>query len=156
MAKRYELSDEAWAMVADLFVEKRNRGQPRLSDGLMLDNVLWVLRSGAAWRDMPERFGSWSTVYQRFWTWRNQGMFDQMLRRLHLKLNDQGLLSLAGLDDRFDRCIRYPNLLRRREQRGPEEPADHALGRSRGGLTTKIHRLCDAQGVPLRFLLSSG
>jgi transposase len=40
MAKRYELSDEAWAMVADLFVEKRNRGWPRLSDRLMLDGVL--------------------------------------------------------------------------------------------------------------------
>jgi len=94
MAKRYELSDEAWAMVADLFVEKRNRGRPRLSDRLMLDGVLWILCSGAAWRDMPERFGPWSTVYQRFRTWRNQGTFDQMLRRLHLKLNDQGLIDL--------------------------------------------------------------
>ncbi|SEB42430.1 Transposase [Pseudomonas marginalis] len=42
------------------------------------------------------------------------------------------------------------------EKRGPEEPQDHALGRSRGGLTTKIHMLCDANGVPLRFLLSGG
>lgn len=39
-------------------------------------------------------------------------------------------------------------------KRGPDEPADHALGRSRGGLTTKIHMLCDANGTPLRFLLS--
>ena len=41
-------------------------------------------------------------------------------------------------------------------KRGPEEPQVHALGRSRGGLTTKIHMLCDASGVPLRFLLSGG
>lgn len=41
-------------------------------------------------------------------------------------------------------------------KRGPEEPQDHALGRSRGGLTTKIHMLCDANGVPLNFLLSGG
>ena len=94
MSKRYELSDEAWAMVADLFVEKRNRGQPCLSDRLMLDGVLWVLCSGAAWQGMPERFGPGSTVYQRFRTWRNQGTFDQMLRRLHLKLNDQDLIDL--------------------------------------------------------------
>ena len=87
-------SDEAWAMVADLFVEKRNRGRPRLSDRLMLDGVLWVLRSGAAWRDMPERFGPWSTVHRRFRTWRNLGTFDQMLRCLHLKRNDQGLIDL--------------------------------------------------------------
>ena len=48
----------------------------------MLDGVLWVLCPGAAWRDMLDRFGPWSTVYQRFWGWRNQGTFDQMLNRL--------------------------------------------------------------------------
>nr|WP_275094171.1 MULTISPECIES: transposase [Pseudomonas] len=52
MAKRYELSDEAWALVADLFTETHGRGRPRLSDRLMLDGVLWVLCSGAAWRDI--------------------------------------------------------------------------------------------------------
>ena len=62
MAKRYELSDEAWTVVADLFTETHGRGRPRLSDRLMLDGVLWVLCSGAAWRDMPERLGPWSTV----------------------------------------------------------------------------------------------
>ncbi|RMV35837.1 hypothetical protein ALP13_200082 [Pseudomonas syringae pv. maculicola] len=46
--------------------------------------------------------------------------------------------------------------MRRREKRGAEELQDHALGRSRGGLTTKIHMRCDANGVPLRFLLSGG
>ncbi len=94
MAKRYELSDESWAVVADLFTESHGRGRPRLSDRLMLDGVLWVLCSGAAWRDMPERFGPWSTVYQRFRGWRNQGTFDQMLKRLHLRLNEQGLIDL--------------------------------------------------------------
>lgn len=53
MAKRYELSDEAWIVVADLFTETHGRGRPRLNDRLMLDGVLWVLCSGAAWRDIP-------------------------------------------------------------------------------------------------------
>ena len=43
MAKRYELSDEAWTVVADLFTETHGRGRPRRSDRLMLDGVLWVL-----------------------------------------------------------------------------------------------------------------
>lgn len=60
----------------------------------MLDGVLWLLGSGAAWRDMPDYFGPWRTVYHRFRIWRNRGTFDQMLKRLHLKLNDQGLLDL--------------------------------------------------------------
>ncbi len=60
----------------------------------MLNGILWVLCSGAAWRDMPERFGPWSTVYQRFRDWRNHGAFDQILKRLHIKLNEQGLIDL--------------------------------------------------------------
>ncbi len=66
MAKRYELSDDAWTAVADLFTETHGRGRPHLSDRLMLDGVLWVLCLGTAWRDMRERFGLWSTVYKRF------------------------------------------------------------------------------------------
>lgn len=76
MAKRYELSDEAWGLVADLFIETHGMGRPRLSDRLMLGGVLWVLCSGAAWRNMPNRFVPWSTVYQSFRGWRNQGTFD--------------------------------------------------------------------------------
>ncbi|HBO8767057.1 TPA: IS5 family transposase [Pseudomonas aeruginosa] len=156
MAKRYELSDEAWDVVSDLFIETHGRGRPRLSDRLMLDGVLWVLCSGAAWRDMPERFGPWSTVYQRFRGWRNQGTFDQMLKRLHLRLNEQGLIDLQTwmIDSTAVRATRASSGARKKG--GADEPADHALGRSRGGLTTKIHMLCDANGIPLRFLLSGG
>ena len=60
MAKRYELPDAAWDLVADIFNEPRRNGRPRADDRLMLNGVLWVLCSGAAWRDMPERFGPWS------------------------------------------------------------------------------------------------
>ncbi|WJD65094.1 transposase [Pseudomonas kurunegalensis] len=56
MAKRYERSGEAWALVADLFTAAHVRVRPRNSDRLMLDGVLWVFCSGAAWRDMPEPF----------------------------------------------------------------------------------------------------
>jgi hypothetical protein len=58
----------------------------------MLNGVLWALCSGAAWRDMPERFGPWSTVYQRFRDWRNCGAFGQMPKRFHTQLKQQGLI----------------------------------------------------------------
>lgn len=106
MVKRYELSDEVWAVVADLFTESHGRGRPHL----MLDGVLWVLCSGAAGRDMPERFGPWSTVYQRYRGWRNQGTFDQMLTPLlqrssqartesGMKLNPIAPLAPSGIGD---------------------------------------------------------
>ncbi|MDB5979648.1 MAG: ISPs1, transposase OrfA [Pseudomonas sp.] len=94
MANRYEISDTAWDLVADLVSPTRRTGRPRIDDRLMLNGVLWVLCSGAAWRDLPEHFGPWSTVYQRFRDWRNQGTFDQMLKRLHVKLNERGQIDL--------------------------------------------------------------
>lgn len=94
MAKRYEIADESWALIADLFNAPRHCRRPRADDRLMLNGILWVLCSGAAWRDMPERFGPWSTVYQRFRDWHNQGTFDQVLRRLHVRLNEQGLIDV--------------------------------------------------------------
>ncbi|PXX57934.1 transposase, partial [Pseudomonas sp. LAMO17WK12:I9] len=72
MAKRYELSDASWEMIEDLITQDQKTGRPRNDDRLMLNGILWVLCSGAAWRDMPERFGPWSTVYQRFRDWRNR------------------------------------------------------------------------------------
>jgi transposase len=66
MAKRYELSDAAWDLVADLFVERRRNSRPRTDDRLTLNGVFWVLCSGAAWRDMPEHFEPWSMVYPQF------------------------------------------------------------------------------------------
>ncbi|MCO7568336.1 IS5 family transposase, partial [Pseudomonas sp. S 311-6] len=149
------LSDADWEIVADLFTAPRRTGRPRADDRLMLNGVLWVLCSGAAWRDMPERFGPWSTVYQRFRDWRNQGIFNKMLKRLHVKLNAQGLIDLDTwcIDSTAVKASRASSGA---GKRGAEEPTDHALGRSRGGLTTKIHMVCDTRGVPLHFILSGG
>lgn len=156
MAKRYEISDEAWDLAADLLTEGRHRGRPRVDDRLMLDGVLWILRSGAAWRDMPEHFGPWSTVYQRFQDWRKRGAFDKMLKRLHLRLNEQGLTDLQTwmVDSTTVRATRASSGAGRKREL--DEPDDHALGRNRGGLTTKIHMMSDANGVPLHFLLPGG
>ena len=62
MGKRYELPDAVWDLVADICYESRRRGRPRTDDRLMINGVPWGLCSGAAWRDMPERFGPWPMV----------------------------------------------------------------------------------------------
>ena len=94
MAKRYELPDAAWELIADLVSPEQKMGRPRSDDRLMLNGIFWILCSGAAWRDLPERFGPWSTVYQRFRDWRDDGTFDQVLERLHICLNQEGLIDL--------------------------------------------------------------
>ncbi len=137
MAKRYELSDEAWTVVVDLFTETHGPGRPRLNDRLMLDGVLWVLCSGAAWRDMPERFGPWSTVYQGFRGWRNQGAFDHMLKRLQLRLNEQGLIDLHTwmIDSSAVRATRSASAA---GKKGPHEPAGHSRSFSQ---STRLFKL---------------
>lgn len=60
----------------------------------MLNGIFWVLCSGAAWRDLPERFGPWSTVYQRLRDWRDDGTFTKVLDRLHIRLREDGLIDL--------------------------------------------------------------
>ena len=94
MTKRYELPDAVWELITDLVSPKQKMGQSRSDDRLMLNGILWVLCSGAAWRDLPERFGPWSTVYQRFRDWRDDGTLDQLLERLHIRLNQEGLIDL--------------------------------------------------------------
>lgn len=94
MAKRYELPEAAWELIADLFSSEQKMGRPRSDDRLMLSGILWILCSGAAWRDLPERFGPWSTVHQRFRDWRDDGPFDHILECLHIRLNQEGLIDL--------------------------------------------------------------
>ena len=79
-----------------------------------------------------------------------------MLKRLHAWLNEQGLIDLDTwmIDSTAVRAILASSGAGKKG--GAEEPLDHVLGQSRGGLTTKIHKLCDANGIPLSFILSGG
>lgn len=62
----------------------------------MLNGILWVLCPGSAWREMPERFGPFSIVYQRFRNWRNRGVLEQKLKILYIKLNGPVLNDLEA------------------------------------------------------------
>jgi transposase len=57
-----------------------------------LDGMMWILKSGSPWRDMPERYGSWKSVYSRFRRWSDDGTIDRILNRLRLKLDKDGYI----------------------------------------------------------------
>ena len=86
---RYELSDDQWEAVAPLLPVPKT-GRPRRDDRTTLNGVFWKLCSGAAWRDVPERYGPYRTVYDRFAKYRDDGTFDRILRALRLKLDADG------------------------------------------------------------------
>ena len=70
----YELTEEQWNRIKDLIPQSR-MGRPRKDDRLILNAMLWLARSEAGWQNLPERYGSWKTVYSRFCKWRDDGTF---------------------------------------------------------------------------------
>ena len=94
MAGRYEISDNGWALIEDIVSPPKTRGRPRRDDRQVLNGIFWILCSGAKWRDLPERYGPWSTVYDRFRQWRDDGTFGAVQTGLQLQLREDGLMDL--------------------------------------------------------------
>lgn len=126
----------------------------------MIGAILWILRTGAPWRDLPAELGPWQSAYGRFRRWCKDGTW----RRLHEAL--VGRLAAAGaigtdlwfIDGTCIRAARAAAGARRSSTAWgePPEPQDHALGRSRGGFGSKLHLVCDRRGTPLAACLSPG
>jgi transposase len=91
---RYELKDEHWALVEPLLPPRKPTGRGGLwrDHRTVVNAILWVLFSGAAWRDLPERYGPWQTAYDRFCRWRRDGTWDRVLAALRLRADAAGLL----------------------------------------------------------------
>lgn len=91
--KRHALTDEQWDLVERLIPKSKARtGRPASDPRLMLDGTFWILATGAPWRDLPERFGPWQTVYDHFRNWRKNGVFARIIEALQVKLDAKGLI----------------------------------------------------------------
>lgn len=144
--KRYELSEAQWARVAPLLPGKvSDPGRTGSDNRLFVNGCLWVLRSGAHWRDLPERYGKWKTVHRRCSRWCHAGVWERVFDALTADRDNQYLM----LDSTIVRA-------HQQAASGKGGGKDQALGRSRGGLTTKIHMAADTLGRPIRFILTAG
>ncbi|WP_329582492.1 IS5 family transposase [Streptomyces sp. NBC_01361] len=148
--RRHELSDAEWEFVRPLLPASL-RGRKRLDDRRVLNGIVWKFRTGTAWRDVPERYGSWATLHTRFRRWAKDGTFERMLRAAQAKADAAGDIDwLVSVDSTVVRAHQHAAGARKGALSAP------ALGRSRGGLTSKIHLACDALGRPLAFTLTGG
>ena len=83
MVKRYELSETQWQRIADLLPGKAgDPGRTGTDNRLFVNGVLWVLRSGARWHDLPERYGKWKTAHKRFTRWAKAGVWEAIFAAL--------------------------------------------------------------------------
>ncbi|MFE0462361.1 IS5 family transposase [Kitasatospora sp. NPDC058965] len=153
--RRHELSDAEWAVLSRFLPSSGTAGRPRSDDRVVLNGIVWKLRTGSSWRDVPERYGSWQTLYTRFRRWALDGTFSRMLRAIQAEKDAGGDIDwLVSVDSTIVRAHQHATGGKRGHDR--DEAGDHALGRSRGGLSTKVHLACDGRGRPLAFVLTGG
>lgn len=112
----------------------------------MLNGIFYMLRTGSPWRDLLERYGPHTTVYNRFNRWARAGVWVRVFETLSARSPS----SMALIDSSIMRA--HQHAAGGKRGGGP----DHAIGRSRGGLSTKINAVVDENGLPVRLVLSAG
>lgn len=135
---RHELADHEWFAIKPMLPNKP-RGVPRVNDRRVLNGIFWVLRSGAPWRDLPDMFGPYTTCYNRFVRWRRAGVWGRIIDAL-AAANDPGV---QMIDTSIVRVHQHGACITRNQRQ--------SMGRSRGGLTSKIHAVVDGNGLPVRW-----
>ncbi len=109
---RMVLSDEQWSRLEPLLPERRTRGRPYKTDHRStMEGIFWIMRTGAPWRDLPERFGNWITVYQRFRRWTERGVFARVFDSVAAQLD----LSDAMVDGTFIKVHQHATGARKEE-----------------------------------------
>jgi transposase len=96
MVRRHELTDEQWKRLEPhLPPQKPATGKPNRDHRTVVNAILWRLRTGAPWRDLPERYGPWQTAYSRFRRWQRAGAWDRALAALQADADARGDLDWA-------------------------------------------------------------
>jgi transposase len=162
VTRRFDLTDAQWALLEPLLPAPMRSGRPsQWTKRQLIDGIRWRVRVGAPWRDVPECYGSWQAVYGLFRRWQRAGVWARIVTGLQARANATGLITWdVSVDSTIARAHQHAAGARRCPDAQVEppgaEPADHALGRSRGGWTTKLHLACEQGGKPLSLLLTAG
>ncbi|WP_373277978.1 IS5 family transposase [Rivihabitans pingtungensis] len=147
MSKRYALSDAQWERIKDLLPGQAGQpGATAKNNRLFVDAVLYRYRAGIPWRDLPARFGDFRVVHTRHSRWSRTGVWQRVFEALAQDADNE----YAMIDSTIVRAHQHSAGAKR------GDPDKQALGRSRGGLSTKIHATVDALGNPTGFLLTPG
>jgi transposase len=148
MSKRDELTDAEWAVLQPLLppLQSGQRGRSYLPHRPILNGILWKLRTGARWQDVPERYGPHQTCYDRFRRWQRQGVWERVLTALQARSDAQGKLDWdhAALDSTHVRA--HQHAAGARKPMPPETPEQKGA-RKRPSNTTRPTRPSDAAGA---------
>ncbi|WP_280277188.1 IS5 family transposase [Nocardia wallacei] len=166
VAGRADLTDAQWARWEPLLPRGKKAGRPPTwTKRQLIDGIRWRARVGCPWRDVPPQYGSWSAVYGLFRRWQRGGVWLVIWKLLQVFADAAGLIGWqVSVDSTITRA--HPHAAGARREgggqaeppggRGAPEPADHGLGRSRGGWTSKLHLACERGCRVLALLITAG
>ncbi|WP_239471322.1 IS5 family transposase [Streptomyces sp. CS207] len=151
------MTDAQWARIEPLLPDRTPKRGGRWRDHReVIDAIAYKFQTGTQWVHLPEKYGNWRGVYNRLRMWAVDGTWERVFTAL-VASGRRGRRRQLGRLRRLHHRARSPTRGRGPQKGAPAgEPEDHAIGRSRGGLTTKIHLAADGRCRPLAFVLTAG
>uniref|UniRef100_UPI0036DBDDA0 IS5 family transposase n=1 Tax=Priestia megaterium TaxID=1404 RepID=UPI0036DBDDA0 len=162
---RGDLTNREWLLLEPHLPSLGGRGGRWNDHRTVLNGILFRVRTGVPWRDLPERYGSWKIVYERHRRWSADGTWDRLLQAVQADADLGGRIdwSMVGVDSTSCRAHQHAAGARRVGPRVPKKRTrprhhrpDEGLGRSRGGLTSKIHLAGEGGCRPMALLITPG
>lgn len=163
---RHDLGDREWSVLERLLPRGKKAGRPpKWTKRQLIDGIRWRVRTGAPWRDVPPEYGPWQSVYGLFRRWQRNGTWAVIVTALQALADAAGHVTWdVSVDSGTARAHQHAAGARRdgSAQKEPPggasgpEPAGHALGRSRGGLTCKFHLAVEQGQKPLAVIVTAG
>jgi transposase len=159
-AGRHDLADCEWSVLEPLLPRGKRAGRPpKWARRQLINGIRWRARTGSPWRDVPPQYGPWQSVYGLFRRWQRDGTWKRLLTALQALADAAGHVTWdVSVDSGTARARQHAAGARKdgaaqkeppgRFGDGAPEPAGHAPGRSRGGLTSKFHLACEQGQKP--------
>ena len=139
---RRVLTDKTWSQIQQTM---KSKGLYETKNGrAIMEAIIWKLRTGAPWRDIPSELCSWKTAYNRFNRWAKKGLWEDFFFELRGEIDQEWIF----IDGSYISVHQHASGARIGEER--------AIGKSRGGFTTKLHMAADAHGNPIYFEITGG
>ncbi|MGO2555015.1 MAG: IS5 family transposase [Brevibacterium aurantiacum] len=169
--RHHVFTDEQWKRIEPLLPSNEGkRARPFENNRRIVEGIAYRYRAGIAWRDLPrEHFGPWRTVWKRHRRYASDGTWDRVLAQILADADAAGDIDWnVSVDGTINRAHQHATNTSRPDQDTgatsnyknladqETEPAGHGIGRSRGGLTTKIHHAVDGRGRPLAIVITGG
>ncbi|MFD8315773.1 IS5 family transposase [Kitasatospora purpeofusca] len=146
-----------WARISPLMPADPVRGRRWADHRRTLEAIAWKYRTGAPWRDLPEELGSFRTAHKRLLRWAVDGTWAKVFAAVLAEADAEGDIGwTVSVDSTVCRAHQHAAGARRTGPPVGAEPGDHALGRSRGGLSTKVHLASDGNARPLAVVVTVG